>query len=103
MTHKLIQKHILHGTQEFELRDDLIKVKITTPFKEAKELDVVLAMLNPEPVISDSRLNFHSRVKCRPLVSLYLNKPNRKEFNAFVEAVKARAKLEYDAFAGLKN
>jgi hypothetical protein len=103
MTHKLIQKHFLHGTQEFELRDDFIKVRINSLLKGKKELDIELAMLNPEPVINESRLHFHSRVKCGPLISLYLNKPNVEEFNAFVEAVKAKAKLEYDAFAGQKN
>ncbi len=103
MSHKLIQKHVLHGTQEFELLDDLIKVRIKSLLKGKKELDIDLAILNPEPVISGSRLHFHSRVKCGPLISLYLNKPNAEEFNAFVEAVKAKAKMEYDAFAGLKN
>ncbi len=103
MTHKLIQKQFLCSTQEFELLDNLIRVKITRPFKKKQELDVVLAMLNPEPVISNSRLNFHSRVKCGPLISLYLNKPDSEEFNAFVEAVKAKAKLEYAAFTGQKN
>ncbi len=103
MTHKLIQKHFLHGTQELELRDDLIKVRINSFLKGKKELDIDLAILNPEPVISKTQLHFHSRVKCGPLISLYLNKPNREEFNAFVEAVKAKAKSEYDAFAGLKK
>jgi hypothetical protein len=42
-------------------------------------------------------------VKCRPLISLYTNKPNTKEFNAFVNAVKTKAKNEFDAFAGIKN
>lgn len=103
MTHKLVQKHLLHGTQEFELLDDVIKVRINNPLKGKKELDIVLAILNPEPVISKSRLHFHSRVKCGPLISLYLNKPNSKEFNDFVEAVKAKARMEYDAFAGLNE
>ena len=103
MMQKLIQKHILYGRQEFELRDDFIKVKIHSLLKGKKELDIELAMLNPEPVITDSQLHFHSRVKCGPLISLYLNKPNAKEFNAFVEAVKAKAKMEYDAFAGLNT
>ncbi len=103
MSHKLIQKHLLHGTQEFELLDDVVKVRISGPLKANKELDVVLAMLNPEPEIQGSRLHFHSRVKCGPLLSLYLNKPNAEEFNAFVEAVKASASKEYNAFAGLNN
>ena len=103
MTQKLIQKHLLHGTQEFELRDDFIKVKIHSLLKGKKELDIELAMLNPEPIINESRLHFHSRVKCGPLISLYLNKPNTKEFNAFIDAIKTKAKTEYAAFAGLKN
>jgi hypothetical protein len=103
MMHKLIQKHILHGRQEFEIRDEFVKVKINSLLKKKKELDIELAMLNPEPVISGSWLHFHSRVKCGPLISLYLNKPNAEEFNAFVDAIKAKAKMEYAAFAGLKN
>lgn len=100
---KLIQKHILYGRREFELRDDLIKIKVTSLLDENKDFEVELAMINPEPIISKSRVEFHSRVKCRPLISLYLNKPNTKEFNAFVDAIKAKAKNEYAAFAGLKN
>jgi len=103
MTHKLIQKHFLHGTQELELRDDVIKVKISSLLKGKKELDIDLAILNPEPVISKTQLHFHSRVKCGPLISLDLNKPNAEEFNSFVEAVKAKAKMEFDAFAGLNK
>ncbi len=99
---KLKQKHLLHGSQELELRDEFIRVKINSLLKGKKELDIELAMLNPEPVISGSQLHFHSRVKCGPLLSLYINKPNEKEFNTFVEAVKAKAKSEYAAFAGLK-
>ena len=102
MTYKLIQKHFLHGTQEFELQDNLIKVKINSLLKGKKEFDVVLAMLNPEPVISKSQLDFHSRVKCRPLLSLYLNKPNPEEFNEFVSALKQRAQAEYDAISGIR-
>ena len=103
MTLKLIQKHILHGTQEFELGDQFIKVKISSRLKGEKEREVELAMLNPEPVIDKSQLHFHSRVRCSPLISLYLNKPNTEEFNAFVEAVKEKAKMEYAAFAGIRN
>ncbi len=103
MTHKLTQKHLLHGTQEFELRDDVIKVKINSLLKGKKELDIDLAILNPEPVISKTHLHFHSRVKCGPLISLYLNKPNAEKFNAFVDAVKKEAKAEFDVFSGLKK
>lgn len=102
MSLKLVQKHLLHGTQELELRDEFVRVNIKSRFKGSKELDIELAMLNPEPVIENSLLHFHSRVKCGPLISLYINKPNAQEFNAFVEAVKEKAKSEYQAFAGLK-
>lgn len=103
MTHKLIQKHLLHGTQEFELLDDVVKVKIKNPFKGNKELDVVLAILNPEPVVEGVRIYFHSRVKCGPLISLYRDKPSRKAVDAFVDALKEKAQKEYGTFAGLSN
>ena len=103
MTLKLIQKHILYGRREFELRDDLVKVKVNSLLDENKDFEVELAMINPEPIISKSRVEFHSRVKCRPLLSLYINKPNAKEFNNFVNAIKAKAKKEYNNFAGIKS
>ena len=98
---KLIQKSLLKGTQEFELLDDEVRVRIKSPFKN-KELSVPLAILNPEPEIEGGRLHFHSRVKCGPLLSLELNKPNAEEFNAFVDAVKEKALKEYNSFAGIK-
>ena len=101
MQQKLVQKHFLLGSQELELRDDFIRLKINSLFRESKELDIELAMLNPEPVIEGSMLHFHSRVKCGPLISLYLNKPSKEEFTAFVDLIKSRASHEYDAFAGL--
>jgi len=103
MTHKLIQNHILHGRQEFEIEGEIIKIKLHSLLKGKKELDVVLAVMNPEPELTKTRLNFYSRVKCRPILSLYLNKPNAKEFNAFVNALKAKANLEFDTFAGIKK
>lgn len=99
---KLIQKHLIKGTQEFELLDDEVRVRINGPFK-SKDNSVPLAILNPEPEIKGSYLHFHSRIKCGPLLSLYLNKPNEKEFNAFVDAVKEKALKEYNAFAGLND
>ena len=103
MMQKLIQKHILYGRREFELHDDFIKIKVTSLVDENKDFEVELAMINPEPIITKSRIEFHSRVKCRPLISLFLNKPNTKEFNVFVNAVITKAKIEFDAFAGIKN
>jgi hypothetical protein len=98
---KLVQKHLFKATQEFELLDNEIRVRIKTPFKE-KRLTVPFEILNPEPVVNNSRLEFHSRVKCGPLLSLYLNRPNPREFNAFVSAVKEKALQEFNAFAGIK-
>ncbi len=98
---KLIQKSLLEGTQEFELLEEEVRVRTKTLFKE-KERTVTLAILNPEPVINGSRLEFHSRVKCGPLLSFYRNKPNAKAFDAFIDAVKEKALKEYNAFAGIK-
>jgi len=99
---KLVQKHFLKGTREFEISDDVVNVRYKTPFKEEK-LTVMLTILNPEPVVNEPFLEFHSRVKCGPLLSLFLNKPNAEEFDAFVNELKQRALEEYNAFAGLKT
>lgn len=103
MALKLVQKHILYGRREFELRDDIVKVKVNSLLDENKDFEVELAMINPEPIISKSRVEFHSRVKCRPLLSLYINKPNKKEFNAFVNAIKEKARNDFNAFAGINT
>lgn len=100
---KLIQKNLLKGTQEFELVDDAINIRIKKPFRKTKQKTVMLSILNPEPVISEPYLHFHSRVKCGPLLSLYLDNPNAEEFKAFVEAVKEKALKEFNAFAGISE
>ena len=99
---KLVQKQFLKGIREFEIADDVVNVRIKTPFKEEK-MTVMLTILNPEPVVNKPFLEFHSRVKCGPLLSLFLNKPNTAEFDAFVNELKQRALEEYHAFAGLKT
>lgn len=98
---KLVQKQFLKGSREFEITDDMVYVRIKTRLKE-KELTVDLSILNPEPVMNEPFLEFHSRVKCGPLLSLLIDKPNTGEFNAFVNELKRRAREEYNAFAGLK-
>ena len=98
---KLVQKQFLKGSREFEIVDDVIYFRIKTPLKEEK-LTVDLSILNPEPVVNEPLLEFHSRVKCGPLLSLLIDKPNAQEFNAFVDEIKRRARREYNAFAGLK-
>ena len=101
MSMKLVQKHFLKGSREFEIVDDAVNVRIKTPFKEEK-LTVDLSILNPEPAVNEPFLEFHSRVKCGPLLSLLIDKPNAEKFNAFVDELKQRARQEYNAFAGLK-
>ncbi len=99
---KLTQKHLFKGTQEFEIVDDYVKVRIKPLFKDEETLTVMLTVLNPEPVISRSSLDFTSRVNGEALLSLFLGKPNAEEFNAFVSALKQKATDEYQSFAGLK-
>ena len=103
MTSKLVQKSLFKGTREFEIVDDVVNVRIKTPFNNEETLTVMLTVLNPEPVISKSLLAFTSRVNNEPLLSLYLAKPNPEEFNAFVNLLKQRAHDEFNAFAGLKS
>ena len=98
---KLVQKQLLKGTREFEIVDDVVNFRLKTPLKEEK-LTVDLSILNPEPEVNEPFLDFHSRVKCGPLLSLLIDKPNPQEFNAFVDELKQRARREYNAFAGLK-
>ncbi|MCG7873869.1 MAG: hypothetical protein N0C81_16040 [Candidatus Thiodiazotropha lotti] len=103
MTTKLIQKDLFKGTQEFELVDDHIDIRIKAPFKKEENLTVMLTVLDPEPVISQSALHFNSRVNGEPLISLFLGKPNTDAFNGFVNAIKQKAFEEFNAFAGLQS
>ncbi|MES9868115.1 MAG: hypothetical protein ABW090_12545 [Sedimenticola sp.] len=103
MTTKLIQKDLFKGSQEFELVDDHVNVRIKAPFKKEETLTVMLTVLDPEPVISKSLLHFKSRVNGEPLISLYLEKPSTEEFNAFVSVLKQRSFEEFNAFAGLQS
>jgi predicted secreted protein len=101
MTTRLVQKQLLKPTQEFEIVDDAVNIRIKAPFKQEETLTVMLAVLNTEPTIGQSRLEFTSRVNNEPLVSLYLAKPNAKEFNAFVNLLKQKIQQEFSVFAGL--
>lgn len=103
MTSRLVQKHLLKGTRIFEIVDDAVNVRIKTPMNKEETLTVMLTVLNPEPVINKSFLEFTSRVNNEPLLSLYLAKPNPAEFNAFVNLLKEKARDEFSAFAGLKS
>ncbi len=103
MATRLTQKHPLKGTQEFEIVDDAVNISIKAPFKKEESLTVMLAVLNSEPVISKSRLEFTSRVNNEALISLYLAKPNAEEFNNFVNLLKQKVQDAYKSFAGLKT
>jgi hypothetical protein len=101
MTTKLIQKKFLQGSREFEITGDQVNVRVKSPFKEEETLSVTLAVLNPEPVIKSSQLEFVSRVNGEPLLSLLLSRPNVTEFNHFVNTLKQKAEAEYNAISGI--
>ena len=99
---KLIQKHLFRGTREFEVVNDVIHVRIKTPFKEEK-ITVGLTVLDPEPVINKPYVEFNSRAEAEPLLSLFMDKPNTDEFNAFVVALQQRVLEAIDGFSGLDS
>lgn len=101
MTIKLVQKRFLKGTREFEIiDDDALYVRIRGLLKEEK-LTVSLSMINPEPVVNGSELEFYSDYKGRPVISLLLNKPNAAEFNAFIDRLKKKIIGEDDIFSSV--
>ena len=103
MTMKLVQKSFLKATREFEIIDeDTVYLRIKGLLKEEK-VTVSLSMLNPEPVVNGSELEFYSDYKGRPLISLLLNKPNAEEFNAFVDTLKKEIIGEDDIFSSVDD
>jgi len=103
MSSKLIQKHFLKGTTEYEIFDDHVAVRAKSKFsqEDGETLTVTLAVLNPEPVITRSHLEFLSRVNGETLLSLALSRSNVSEFNDFVNTLKQRALAEYNAISGI--
>jgi len=103
MNNKLIQKHLLKGTTEYEIFEDHVAVRAKSKFSQAdtETLTVTLAVLNPEPVITRTHLEFVSRVNGEALLSLALSRPNVTEFNNFVNTLKQKAQQEYDAISGV--
>ena len=87
MTTILVQKHPIKGSREFQFIDDEIQCTIKSPFK-TNTLNVLFGVLEPEPIISGSTLSFISKVNKEPLVELFLNKPNKEEFDLFVESLR---------------
>ena len=100
---KLVQKKFLQGVREFEIIDDVINVQIKSRLKEEK-LTVVLSVVNPDPVVNGSMLEFFSRIKADDvLFALFVDKPDPEAFNSFVEALRQRARGEFHAFTGLRD
>lgn len=99
---KLVQKQLFKGTREIEIVGDTVSFRVRTRLRESS-LTVDLRMLNPEPEVNGPLLEFHSRVKCDPLITLLIDKPDAKTFNAFVDELRQRARQEYNAFAGLRT
>ena len=94
---------MLKGTTEFEIFDDYIAIRAKSKFSQtdSETLTVTLAVLNPEPVITRTHLEFISRVNGETLLSLALSRPNVMEFNNFVNTLKQRALAEYNAISGI--
>lgn len=100
---KLVQKSLLEGTREYEIiDDDTLSVRIKRLLKEEK-LTVSLSMLNPEPVLNGSELEFYSDYKGRPILSLLLNKPNAAEFDTFIDTLKKKIIGEDDILTSVDD
>ncbi|MEJ2317299.1 MAG: hypothetical protein P8Y83_10170, partial [Gammaproteobacteria bacterium] len=93
MTATLLQKHPIKGTREFRLVGDELEYTIKSPLK-SESLSVVLSVLDSEPVVSGSMLAFVSQVNREPLVELFLNKPDKESFDAFVSTLRQRISEE---------
>jgi hypothetical protein len=103
MTMKLVQRRFLKDTREYEIiDDDTLSVRIKRPLKEEK-LTVSLSMLNPEPVLNGSELEFYSDYKGRPILSLLLNKPNAAEFDTFIDTLKKKIIGEDDILTSVDD
>ncbi len=93
MTNRIFQKHPDHGTREFELVDDAIEYRITSPFGD-EELSVVLSVLSPEPVVDGSMMYFLSEINREALIKMFVDLPDAETFAAFVRTLKRRIKEE---------
>jgi len=100
MSTKLTQKSLFKATHEYEIVGDQVNIRIKSRLKE-ETLSVTLAVLNPEPVITRSHLQFVSRVNGEALISLKLSRPNVTEFNNFVTTLRQMAQAEYNSISGI--
>ena len=99
---KLVQKQLFRGTREVEVTGTLVEFRVKSAMRENR-LSVELSMLRPEAVRNGAFLEFRSRVNDEPLLSLLVDKPDAREFEAFVSWLKQRIREEFDAFAGLRG
>jgi len=93
MTTKIIQKHADRGTREFELVDDAIEYRISSPFGD-EALSVVFSVLSPVPVVDGEMLYFLSEINREALIKLFVDLPDAETFAEFVRTVKHRIKEE---------
>ena len=93
MTTKIIQQHPDRGTREFELVDDAIEYRISSPFGD-EELSVVLSVLSPEPVVDGPMMHFLSVVNKEALIKLFVDLPDAETFDEFVRTLKRRINEE---------
>ena len=93
MTNRIVQKDPDRGTREFELIDDAIEYRISSPFGD-EELSVVLSVLSPEPVVDGSMMYFVSEVNREALIKLFVDLPDAETFAKFVDTLKQRIKEE---------
>ena len=93
MTSRIVQKHPERGTREFELVDDAIEYRISSPFGD-EELSVVLSVLSPEPVVDGSMMYFLSEVNREALIKLFVDLPDAETFADFVHTLSHRIREE---------
>ena len=93
MTSRIVQNHPERGTREFELVDDAIEYRISSPFGD-EELSVVLSVLSPEPVVDGSMMYFLSEVNREALIKLFVDLPDAETFAGFVHMLSQRIREE---------
>ena len=84
---KLIQKQLFKGKREFEIIEDSVHIGIKSGFSKEK-LTIMLAKINPEPVLKGSELVFYDNFNSAPLFSLVADIPSAEEFGLFVAALR---------------
>ena len=93
MITRIVQKDPDRGTREFELIDDAIEYRISSPFGD-EELSVVLSVLSPEPVVDGSMMYFLSEVNREALIKLFVDLPDTETFASFVSTLQQRIREE---------